>query len=383
MYSIDYDGAILYDPRDESRDIRDASARISVASSGDLSTGEMKFTIQADHPEFNRLKLMTGIMELKQDDVPVFRGRIARDTMDMDLSHVIEVESVFTCLNDSAIPPFDFPADHSNVSAYQTAAASGNVVEYFLNWILTQHNAQVSNEQKLYCGTVTVTDPNNYISRSQEDYATTLDVIKGKLLDLLGGYMVLRYTSSGTYIDYLATFTAVNSQAVEYASNLTNFEREIDSTEIFNEILPIGDEGLTIASLDDGQISTDLYKTGVTIYSASGRARFRHKIIKIVEWSDVTVAANLKTKAAAELAAHNGGAASESISCTAIDLSYAEGTDVEAFRVGRMTPVKSAPHGLDASYPLTEISIPDLKRPGSTEITLGNVTVTLSATVHR
>lgn len=383
MYSIDYDGSILYDPRDEKRDIRDASARISVATSEDISTGEMKFTIQADHPEFNRLKLMTGIMELKQDDAPVFRGRIARDTMDMDLSHVIEVESVFTCLNDSVIPPFDFPSDHANVTAYQTAAASGNVVEYFLNWILTQHNSQVSNEQKLYCGTVTVTDPNNYISRSQEDYATTLDVIKGKLLDLLGGYMVLRYTSSGTYIDYLATFTAVNSQAVEYASNLTNFEREIDSTEIFNEILPIGDEGLTIASLDDGQISTDLYKTGVTIYSASGRARFRHKIIKIVEWSDVTVAANLKTKAAAELAAHNGGAASESISCTAIDLSYAEGTDVEAFRVGRMTPVKSAPHGLDASYPLTEISIPDLKRPGSTEITLGNVTVTLSATVHR
>ena len=160
MYSIDYDGAILYDPRDESRDIRDASARISVASSEDISTGEMKFTIQADHPEFNRLKLMTGIMELKQDDAAVFRGRISRDTMDMDLSHVIEVESVFTCLNDSVIPPFDFPADHSNVSAYQTAAASGNVVEYFLNWILTQHNAQVSNEQKLYCGTVTVTDPN-------------------------------------------------------------------------------------------------------------------------------------------------------------------------------------------------------------------------------
>lgn len=382
MYSIYYDGSILYDPRDETRDIRDAHARISIADVDSFEAGDMGFTIESDHPEFSRLKRMTGLIELRQDGRPVFRGRIARDTTDMDLSHVIEVESVLTCLNDSVIPPFTFPDDFTGRSDYQQAAASGNVVQYFLAWILSQHNAQTSAEQRLQCGTVTVRDPNNYIRRSSEDYAVTLGTIKDKLMETLGGYMVLRYVGNETYIDYFDTLPNTNTQPVEFSKNLIDVSREIDSTEIFNEILPIGDEGLTITSLPDGPINSDLVKSGVTIYSISGRARYRHRITRIVEWNDVTVDANLRTKAAAELAAHNGGSSSESITCQAIDLSYSD-EEIETFRVGYNCVVKSRPHGLDDVYPLTEINIPNIKEPGSTEITLGRTTATLSTVVSR
>ena len=382
MFSIVYDGGILWDPRDESRPIRNASARISVASKDDISTGDLAFTLQEDHPDFERLALMGGLVELRQDDEPVFRGRIVQDPADLYLSHAIKVESVFTCLNDSVVPPFDYPADVAGVATYQAAAASGNVVEYFLRLLLDQHNAQVSSEQKLYCGTVTVTDPNNYIARSRSNYSHTIDVIKEALLDTLGGWMVLRYTEQGTYIDYLASFTATNSQPVEFATNLTGFWRELDGADVYNAILPIGANGLTISALSDGDLTADQVKDGVVIYSRNGRARFRHKITKIVDWPDVTVASNLLAKASAELAAH-GGAASERISCSAIDLSFSAGSDIEAFRVGRMTTVKSSPHGVDTAYPLTEISIPDLREPGSAEITLGNVAATISAALHR
>ena len=383
MYSIYYDGSVLYDPRDESRDIRDASARISVVDANNADSGELKFTIQEDHPEFSRLKRMSGIMELRQDDAPVFRGRIAHDVTDMDLAHQIVVESAFAFLNDSVVPPFTFPDDFTGISAYQSAAASGgNVVEYFLGWILGLHNDQTSTEQALRLGTVTVTDPNNYMARGSDSYQTCLDVIKNDLLGELGGYIVLRYVGGLTYIDYLASLPGTNAQPVEFAKNLLDVSREIDGTDIFNAILPVGADGLTISGLSDGDVTADIVKAGKIIYSRNGRAGYTHRITRIIEYSDVTTAADLLTKAAAEMEAH-GGAAVESITCKAVDLAYADGFDVEAFRVGRMTSVISGPHGLNASYPLTEINIPDLKEPGSTEITLGIVAATLSAAVHR
>ena len=210
----------------------------------------------------------------------------------------------------------------------------------------------------------------------------TIDIIKECLLDTLGGWMVLRYTETATYIDYLAAFTETNSQPVEFARNLTDFERELDGADVFNAILPTGANGLTIASLSDGDLTADQVKSGTIIYSRNGRARFRHRITKIIDWPDVTVAANLQAKASAYLAAH-GGASTERISCSAIDLSFSADSDIESFRVGRMTTVKSDPHGVDTAYPLTEISIPDLRAPGSAEITLGNVAATISAALRR
>lgn len=380
MYTIWYDGAVLYDPRDESRDIRDAAARIAVADAGSFEIGDLSFTIDAGHPELDRLKRMSGIVELRQDDAPVFRGRIARDRTDIDLAHKVEVESCLTFLNDSVVDPFGFPADVAALTAYQTAAASGNVVAYYLGMLLAAHNGQVSSEQKLQLGRVTVTDPNNYIARESKNHETTFDVVRD-LVESLGGYLVPRYDEDVTYLDYLAALTDVNSQKVEWSKNLVDVEREIDGTEMYNEILPVGADGLTISSLPDGPITVDLYKQGDRIYSHNGRARFRHRITRIAEWSDVTTAASLQAKAAADLEAHSGGSAAESITCKAVDLGYTS-RDIEKFRAGRTTFVRSDPHGIiDEAYPLTEINVPDMKDPGSTEITLGRTTATISAAV--
>lgn len=270
-------------------------------------------------------------------------------------------------LNDSIIPPFNFPEDFENDTAYKSAAASGNVVDFFFRWILGQHNSQVSAEQQIRPGVCTVTDPNNYITRSSKEYATAMSTISDKLIkSALGGYLLIRYEDDGNYLDYYAALPLTNTQSVEFAENLLDLSSETDGTNIYTAILPEGKDGLTIEALSNGDLTDDLVKSGLTIYSKSGVATYG-RITRHVKWDDVTIAANLQTKAKAALA-DNGLSMPETITCTAVDLGWQDG--IQHFRVGRMTALFSTPHGYSASYPLMELA-PDILDPGNTQITLG------------
>lgn len=288
-------------------------------------------------------------------------------TKDFYGAHKIETEGIMAVLNDSIIPPFNFPEDFAEDDSYKAAAASGNVVEFFFRWILSQHNAQVTAEQQIKPGVITVSDQNNYITRSSEEYATAMSTISDKLIkSALGGYLLIRYENDGNYLDYYAALPLTNTQSVEFAENLLDLSSETDGTNIYTAILAEGKDGLTIEALPDGDLTDDLVKSGLTIYSKSGMVTYG-RITRHIKWDDVTVAANLQTKAKAALA-DNGLSMPETITCKAVDLGWQDG--IQHFRVGRMTALFSTPHGYSASYPLMELA-PDILDPGNTQITLG------------
>lgn len=364
MYQLKYQNYILYDPRlaDEKLIIRDPSVKLAVSKAG-----EMSFTVDADHPYLSNLRRMSGLVELLDGTFPIYRGRITSDIKDFYGAHKIATEGIMAALNDSIIPPFNFPEDFENDTAYKAVAASGNVVDFFFRWILGQHNSQVSAEQQIRPGVCTVTDPNNYITRSSEEYATAMSTISDKLIkSALGGYLLIRYEDDGNYLDYYAALPLTNTQSVEFAENLLDLSSETDGTNIYTAILPEGKDGLTIEALPDGDLTDDLVKSGLTIYSKSGMATYG-RITRHIKWDDVTVAANLQTKAKAALA-DNGLSMPETITCKAVDLGWQDG--IQHFRVGRMTALFSTPHGYSASYPLMELA-PDILDPGNTQITLG------------
>lgn len=366
MYQLIYGQYVLYDPRyatpEDGLMIREPSVHLAVGKAGDMS-----FTLQPDHPYLSMLRRMSGVVELLDGSLPIYRGRITKDTVDFYKAHKIETEGMMACLNDSIIKPFAYPDDFAEDADYKTAAASGNVVEYLFHWFLTQHNAQVSAEQQILPGVCTVADPNNYITRSSENYMTTMETIRGKLSESsLGGYLLIRYEDDGNYLDYYAELPLTNTQPVEFAANLLDLTSEVDGADIYTAILPEGQDGLTLASLPDGALTDDLVKEGLTIYSKSGVATYG-RITRHIKWDDVTVAENLRTKAKAALA-DNGLSMPEAITCKAVDLGWQEG--IQHFRVGRMTALVSTPHGFSASYPLMELS-PDILDPGNTQITLG------------
>lgn len=364
MYQLKYKNYILHDMRlaDKKLIIRDPSVKLAVSKAG-----EMSFTVDAEHPYLSNLRRMSGLVELLDGTLPIYRGRITSDTKDFYGAHKIETEGIMAVLNDSIIPPFNFPEDFTEDASYKAAAASGNVVEFFFRWILSQHNAQVTAEQQIKPGVVTVSDPNNYITRSSEEYATAMSTISDKLIkSALGGYLLIRYEDDGNYLDYYAALPLTNTQSVEFAENLLDLSSETDGTNIYTAILPEGKDGLTIEALPDGDLTDDLVKSGLTIYSKSGMSTYG-RITRHIKWDDVTVAANLQTKAKAALA-DNGLSMPETITCKAVDLGWQDG--IQHFRVGRMTALFSTPHGYSASYPLMELA-PDILDPGNTQITLG------------
>lgn len=364
MYQLKYKNYILYDPRlsDEKLIVRDPSVKLAVSKAG-----EMSFTVDAEHPYLSNLRRMSGLVELLDGTSPIYRGRITSDIKDFYGAHKIETEGIMAVLNDSIIPPFNFPEDFTEDAAYKAAAASGNVVEFFFRWILLQHNAQVTAEQQIKPGVVTVSDPNNYITRSSEEYATAMTTISDKLFkSSLGGNLLIRYEDDGNYLDYYAALPLTNTQTVEFAENLLDLSSETDGADIYTAILPEGKDGLTIGNLPDGDLTDDLVKSGKTIYSKSGVATYG-RITRHIKWGDVTVDTNLRAKAKAALA-DNGLSMPETITCRAVDLGWREG--IQHFRVGRMTALVSTPHGYSASYPLMELA-PDILDPGNTQITLG------------
>lgn len=369
MYQLKYKNYILYDPRlaDEKLIVRDPSVKLAVSKAG-----EMAFTVDAEHPYLSNLRRMSGFVELLDGTFPIYRGRITSDIKDFYGAHKIETEGIMAALNDSIIPPFNFPEGFTEDASYNAAAASGNVVEFFFRWILSQHNAQVSAEQQILPGVCTVADPNNYITRGSTDYLTTMEAIRGKLSESsLGGNLLIRYENDGNYLDYYAELPLTNTQTVEFAENLLDLSSEVDGTSIYTAILPEGKDGLAIGNLPDGDLTDDLVKSGKIIYSKSGVATYG-RITRHIKWDDVTAAANLQTKAKAALA-DNGLSMPETITCKAVDLGWQEG--IQHFRVGRMTALLSTPHGYSASYPLMELA-PDILDPGNTQITLGGTSRT-------
>lgn len=372
MYQLNFEGFTLYDPRMEELTLRDVSVHLAVDAAGSMS-----FTIDHHHPFADQLTRMKGRLELLSDGLPIFRGRILSDTQGFDLERTVEAEGQLACLNDSVVPPFDFPADYEDDPAYE---AADNVVAFWLGKLLDNHNSQVTEEQQIKLGQITVSDPNNYITRSSTDYATTWATITDKISgSALGGHLLVRYEEDGTYLDYLEDYPLSNVQGITFAENLLELTDEIDATEVYTAILPVGAEGLTIANLPDGELTEDLVKEGSIIYSRAGVARFG-RIVSVQTWDDVTEAANLRTKAMA-LLAQSGVLPMRTISVTAVDL-HCTDADIAALRVGRYTKVVSAPHGLDVRYVLTELD-PDILDPGNTRITLGASVQTMTDRTHQ
>lgn len=366
MYRITYGQYIIYDPRgaNEIDNLVVIDPVIPMTISG---SGVAEFTMLPTHPQLDKIRKLRGIVEVTENDEVIYRGRVVGNTKNFDLSHRIRVEGIVSCLNDSVIEPYNFPGDFVDDPEYQAAAESGNVVDYYFRWLLGQHNGQVSDEQKILPGNVTVTDPNNYISRSKEEPAVVADLIKALPESSLGGYIMVRYESDGTYLDYVADLPLTNEQPVEFGQNLLDLIAEYDATDTCTAVRPVGKDGLDISMEQDGDVDDDIVKAGNIVYSKSGRQTYG-KITKLVQFTDTTVAKNLVSSAATWLRS-NGLGENETITCTAVDLHLVD-SDVASLRVGRHTLVSSLPHGFENQFPLLEMSI-DIINPQNTSITMG------------
>ena len=385
LYQIKCDSYVLYDPREDELIVNNPKCKLEVNTVGSAS-----FSMYATHPYYNYLQKMRSVVEITQDGHPIFRGRISNDTKDFDNIKVVNVEGKMACFNDSIVKPFAFPEDFEGDEEYETAAAGGNVVEFFLKWLIENHNAQVESFQQFKLGDVTVADPNNRVSFSSSDYASTWSTLESKLFKgSLGGYLCIRYEDDGDYIDYVSDFEFTNVQRIEYGENLLDISTESDASQTYSAVLPLGmkhneideasdDESrLTIEKLADGNITEDIVKKGDTLFSKSAVEKFGfiYAPTKDTTFEGVSLENNLRDRGI-EFLTKTAVKLKNTITINAIDLHFSD-DEIAAFRIYRNIIVKSQPHDHEGIYKLTKLDI-DILNPQNTKITLGDTTQTLT-----
>ncbi len=340
---------------------------------------------------------MKSVIEVADEIGVIFRGRITEDTRDFENGKVVDTEGVMAYFNDSVVPPHYFPDDFIEDVDYIDASENGNVVAFFLNWLIENHNSQVQEFQQFKLGNVTVSDANNYITRSDSGISNTWEVLKSKLFDSsLGGYLCIRYEDDGNYIDYLSEFTLTNTQEIDFGKNLLALKHSSDASETCSAIIPIGAEveiedvtesiqekvKVTLKSIPDGKITEDIYKITLVnglhaLYSKSVYEEYGWICAKVSEttWTDVTNAQNLLTKGVNWLSTQ-GMMMSDTVEITAADLYFTD-KEIQSFRIYRKIKVNSLPHGLANSFDLKKLDIP-LLNPQNTKITIGETKRTLT-----
>nr|DAW94340.1 MAG TPA: endopeptidase tail [Bacteriophage sp.] len=356
MITIYIDNKKIYDPR-----IRKLQLEEAELSQAKNKAGTLKMILPADHA-YSDLVVIPGItrVTVKEDDDILFKGRIVRDNPDFWEDSEYTAEGQLAYLNDTVVRPYEF---------------SGSPREYF-KFLITQHNSQVEKERQFTVGRITVSDPNDYIVRSNMHYPSTFEELQEKLLDNMGGYLVERFENGVTYLDYLSEIRENNDQKAKYGENIVDIDRvqEIDS-DFATAIIPLGkkqDDGngnetyLTIASVNDGKdyIQND---DAVVKYGL---------ILKVVEHEDVTLPENLIKKGEEDL--QEAIKSTSSITVTAADLS-GTGSKVESFRFMKNVKCISKRHGLDFRSPIVALNRNLLDR-SDYKITVGDTQKTYTGT---
>lgn len=353
MYQVYCDSHLIYDTRVDSLKLVNPKLDLELNK-----TGSFTFTIYPSHPHYAHLQKLKSIIQVYSNGYLIFRGRILNDDQGFYNEKAVSCEGELAFLLDSVQRPFDF---------------QGTPKELFEK-LITTHNNQVDESKRFIIGNVTVTDPNDYIHRSDSLYKNTWTDLNDKLIDTLGGYVWVRHEPEGNYIDYLSDFDALSSQKITFGKNLIDISKITKGEDIATAIIPLGavneetNERVTIASVNGG---VDY------VYDQEAVDKYGW-IYKTVEWNDVTLPENLLTKAKAYLAKSIN--LSVSIELDAFDLASAN-ADINTFRLGTYIDVSTAPHALDAYFLVRKLSI-NLDSPSKNKLTLGASYSTFSEDVQ-
>ena len=246
---------------------------------------------------------------------------------------------------------------------------NGTPAELFTQFI-TSHNAQVEAEKRFIVGNITVTDPNDYIARSDSELLNTWESINKKLLETHGGYIWIRHEEDGIYIDYLSELNLLSPQKVEFGKNLLDLKRETKGEDIATAIIPLG------AKEEGGETRLDItsVNNGVDyVYNQEAVDRYGW-IYKPQIWDDVTEPANLLKKGNEVLLEKMQMLFS--IDLDAADLATVDKT-VESFHLGTQVRVTTNPHSINQLFLVSKLSI-NLLQPASNKLTLGETVLTFT-----
>ena len=360
LFRVYVDDTLFYHPKLSKLAITEA--RVSEDAQ---SIDSMKLSAPFHHPYISSIRPMASIIVWKLDEEVVFEGRALDAGSDFYNSHSWTCESCLAYLKDSLQPPFEY------------SGPLRGLLEQFLR----VHNETVEEQKQFSLGRVTVTDDNDYIAYSNSDYSITMNAIKDKLIETHGGYLRVRYEGTTKYLDYLADFTEVCSQTVEFGKNLMDVKITKDHTDRITALIPFGakkteeDEEGKPVELDE-RIDITEVNHGINYVYDEDAVKEIGWIWTTEVWEDVTKPLNLLRKSKARVAELAAGV-------TSMELSIVDESDsdpsIDDIRARMYVNCYSKLHGIDGRY-LVLSRTRDYLNPSGNTITIGASGVTLTST---
>ena len=349
MYTVYVDGRILDYPGDEINCIQDSELKLLLNDAGSF-----EFDITDKNPEYGQLENRVSMIQVMKDDKEIFYGEVRQSGKES-----YNIKNVF------AIGELAFLHDSIQPQAEYHDLTTRQILETWLNI----HNSQVEERKRFYVGIVTIHDTNDSLYR-YTNRESTLDAIREKLVDRLGGYLRIRKVDGVRYLDWitLPEYGKYCEQPIEFGTNLLDYAETCSAEDLATAVIPLGAR-LEESPIEGLEAYTDITSVnGGVDYLYIPEAVERYGWVKkVVTWDDVTVPANLKKKGEEWLKDHQYE--SMVLELTALDLSDLD-NNYEAFALGDMVHASVWPYGMDRTFPVQEMTI-YLQEPDRNRLTLG------------
>lgn len=349
MIQVYADGRLTYDSRLDDTTLLGLTVTANVNKGG---TAEI--VMPPNHPAYESYVSYRTVVEIYRNGDLLFRGRALYPSDDFFNRRTITCEGERCFLSDGTMRPY----------VYQDgpAAIFANVIELY--------NAQVEPFKRFEVGTVTVTDPNNYIRLESETAEQVSDVID-KLVDRCGGYIVFTTNAEGQrVINWYAELNYRSRQTIDFGENLLDFARTGANTDLATVIIPYGARD----EVTGARLTVESVNNGLDFIQDYDAVALRGVISRPVYWDDITDASSLLAKAQQYLATSK--LMITSLELSAVDLSDLD-RSIDTFQVGDTVRVRSKPHQVDDDFQLTERTY-NLLDPSSSTVVLGKTVATLT-----
>lgn len=353
MYRIYANGELLHNPlmADRGRIV------VNPVLQEKLNThGSLRFEIAPSNPLFDAIQprntQIRVVSDTNANNKPWF-GRVVSVERGWKNMKTVYCEGVLGYLCDSMVRPFAFKGSPAKL----------------LEYLLTNYRYSTTRGPDMYPGNVSVTDPNNTIVRSSDEILSVWETIENSLFDSsLGGYIIPRYDAENDrhYVDYLSLdendqYARVSSQVVKFGRNLLDFTEYASTQDVITVLIPYGAEVGSADPPSPGQDELEYWDANrLTIESVNNGRRWIEnedgkqmwgRIVGTYTWDDVTVPANLLTKAQAYLAQQMWQ--SVTLEVSAVDLAFVN-ADIEQIQVGEYVRCQSVPHDMNLLLLCTE-----------------------------
>lgn len=355
IYKIKLDGKVLYYPGDRQAAVINPELDLQTGYAGELT-----LKVPPLNPLYGEIHNRKSMVSVYRGNTEIFYGEVRTREKDRFKNQPVKATGALSFLADSILPQQEW----HDISPRDLLDA----------W-LQLHNNQVEDRKKIYTGVVTIHDSNDSLYRIT-DRENTLEAIRDKLVDRLGGYLRLRHENDKLYLDWLTIqeYGKYCEQPIQFEENLMDYSETMTADDVITALIPLGaaieqetdenaseferlEKNVDITSVNDGKDY---------IYSKEAVENFGW-VWRTEKWDDVSVPANLLKKATEFLTSNQYE--SLVISLTAVDLSLF-GQDYDSFDIGDRVLCNAIPYGMKKVLPVMEMKIP-LQQPDQAQLTLG------------